>query len=805
MEKASGVYLTITDNSFIAQAGAQSMRVIVPMLTTKGKLGFNRVTANDFKDIVGYDLEYNSNYLGLSRILEYVSYVDVWRLNQESKLANAYFLTKTSDKEYVADAESIEDVTMMDPAPLLAVGNKSTGDWQTSAIKINPLHSETTQQNTNGTAVDPQIIKLNPVNKTEETKIGDISVLNGLLLYNSSDNAIVGAIKKNILDEYKLYRVVDGELIDDVIFIQETDTWKDGSKFYDSAMQEITEPEGDASEPVDIGVVRQSTYQRTNSVWKMGDSFISSEFAPTIEPQGTASSPVNLCKAFAENGSHTHLVAGTIYATNDSGTTYYTVTKLGATWNDCVKVEIDASETDVLTELSSIYGADEFSEIDYIQYSETLATGMYRNISDSWFKVKALLQSSIVTEGMREENPAIVAALEAASDETIQYIKYTEETFTTDNSVGTVEFNLDSTILTITTPPSKDSFWNIHTLPEVLTDWTLTLASYDGRNYSVKKTYNFSTDLESEIYVENVDFGDLFVQVNGSIPSDMTSIRNYFTLEGGSNGNDSLIATNIDTSILDNCGRNIMAMNGLTDYKVVNRIAGKIKENKIHVFADAPAYSSYIDVETWEKKLAKSEYLATGSRPDKVQISEDSYVYVYPSVNYVYILSQMLSNFGSLNFPPAGPTYGLINTEELIECDYEMYADELKTNRINWQRTNNVGTMMWEQRTTYELNTDLSYIAPVFIVDAVAEDVVTFEQQFNFRYMTPTDILNQDSGLTSILQDYVDKGFLYSFNLHMPTYEEAQKAGRTLVIPIEIVTTKDAEVIKINLILNNAA
>ena len=71
--------------------------------------------------------------------------------------------------------------------------------------------------------------------------------------------------------------------------------------------------------------------------------------------------------------------------------------------------------------------------------------------------------------------------------------------------------------------------------------------------------------------------------------------------------------------------------------------------------------------------------------------------------------------------------------------------------------------------------------------------------------MTPTDILNQDSGLTSILQDYVDRGFLYSFNLHMPTYKEAQKAGRTLVIPIEIVIMKDAEVIEINLILNNAA
>ena len=690
MEKASGVYLTITDNSFIAQAGTQVMKVIVPMLTTKGKVGFNYVTADTFKDVVGYDLEYNSNYYGLQQILQNVSYAQVWRLNQDSKLANAYFASKTSDKAYNDDADTVEDVTMMDPKPLIAIGNKSTGNWQTSAVKINPLHSEITQQNTNATRDNPQIIVLDVVNETEMTTLGDVSVLDGLIFYNSSDNAVVGAIKKNADDEWKVYKVVDGELVDDEMETVTTDVWKNGSKFLNASMQEVTEPEGTASTPVEIGVVRETGNQ------------------------------------------------------------------------------------------------------------------MYKSILGSWFKVDHLTTTAIITEETPVSDTDIITALEAASDETIQYVEYSDEVFAKDNSVGSVTFDVESTTITLIAPVSRDSFWNIHTLPETLTDWTLTLASYDGRNYQIQKTYNFSTNVESEMYVENVDFGDLFVQIDGSIPADMESIRSYFTLEGGSNGLDQVIAANIDTSILDNCGYNIMAMNGLTDHKVINKIATKIKVNKIHLFADAPAYASYIDVETWEKKIAQSEYLAVAGRPDKVQIGEDKYIYLYPSVNYIYILSQMLANYGSLNYPPAGPTYGLINTEELIECDYELYANELKTNRINWQRTNNVGTMMWEQRTTYALNTDLSYIAPVFIVDQVAEDIVTFEQQFNFRYMTKTDILNQDSGLTSILQDYVDKGFLYSFNLHMPTYEEAQKAGRTLTIPIEIVIMKDSEVIEINLILNNA-
>ena len=111
---------------------------------------------------------------------------------------------------------------------------------------------------------------------------------------------------------------------------------------------------------------------------------------------------------------------------------------------------------------------------------------------------------------------------------------------------------------------------------------------------------------------------------------------------------------------------------------------------------------------------------------------------------------------------------------------------------------------MWEQRTTYSLDTDLSYIAPTFIVDGLREDLINFEEQFNFRYSSPTDLLNQESGLKSILDDYVTKGFLYSYKLQVPSYAEAQKQGRTLTINIEVVLMKDAEVIYINLNLNNA-
>jgi hypothetical protein len=133
-----------------------------------------------------------------------------------------------------------------------------------------------------------------------------------------------------------------------------------------------------------------------------------------------------------------------------------------------------------------------------------------------------------------------------------------------------------------------------------------------------------------------------------------------------------------------------------------------------------------------------------------------------------------------------------------------MYQNELKTNRINWQRANSLGTMMWEQRTNYALNTDLSYIAPIFIIDDLSDQIVTFERQFNFRYMTRSDLITQSSGLTNIFDGFVTKGFVFAYEIKMPTYEEAQRAGRTLRIPMKVQISKDAEVIELELEITNS-
>ena len=88
--KAAGVYYYLSDNSFRAM-GSTSLELIVPMLTVKGSLTeLNRVTALNYDQIVGNDVAYNGNYLGLKKLVDSVAYVNVMRINAGAVVANLY-------------------------------------------------------------------------------------------------------------------------------------------------------------------------------------------------------------------------------------------------------------------------------------------------------------------------------------------------------------------------------------------------------------------------------------------------------------------------------------------------------------------------------------------------------------------------------------------------------------------------------------------------------------------------------------------------------------------------------------------
>lgn len=799
-DKESGVYLTITDNSF-ETPGVSSMIPLIVATTTKGKLGLNNVNANNFKDILGYDLKYNPNYYGLNQILQSVSYAYVWRINQGAKLANAYFLSASSPKASVEDAESFEDITKLDPKPILALSLKDVGNPQTTAIKFTPTPDEVSVMNEFATPSTPQEVVFEDVSETESTVYDGKTIKAGCVIYNGSNNSIVGIIKPNYDGRLSVYKVIDGEIVDDVITTILTNTWTDGTNFYGSDMQPMEEPEGEASEPVELGNVRKSTYIEQHNCWTLNDKFYDEDYNEIEEPAGTAGSGTSLGEALVAPVGAEHIVAGRMYITDDVGTTFYTVTTLGPTFADTTKVVV--SDTDALAELTTLYTGDAFKNINYVIYNETKDTGYYKKNLDSWFKVLSFSTKMIVTDTVAETNTDIITALNAASDIDISYIQYSKEVLTQDNTCGTADWNESKLTLVLTKTISKDSFWTVRIIPTTILDWKMTVSSYEENQYTVIADYLFSTNPESERYWEKLDFGDINLYINGNISGNWTEIRDYFTLDNGSNGDVNIVAAELDLTVLEKCKCNVIAMNGITNYKIINRIAQKGETLFMHTFGDAPAYANYGDLENWMKNIYKSQYLAIGARPDQVEIAEGEYIYVYPSVNYIKILAAMQNNYQCMMYPPAGFTYGTIAVENLIECDYENYGDELKTNRINWQRTKNRGSVMWEQRTTYGLSSDLSYIAPNFIVDGLREQIVDFEEQFNFRYTSPTDLLNQESGLKQILDDYVTKGFVFRYELDVPTYAEAQAAGRVLTIKIGVAIAKDSEVIIINVNLNN--
>jgi hypothetical protein len=196
MDKASGVYLTLTDKSFIS-GGTSAVKYVIPMRTMKGELGLNRVTANTLEQKLGYDLSYNSNYYGLKQILESVSYVDVFRINQQAKLANAYFETVTGDKQTEIDAETFDDITTKSPAPVFAAAALTPGEAETLALKLTPAESSMTVINNNANVTNPQIIEIEDCNTQEKRTIDDTEIMSGITVYNSTDDILVAVIVYN--------------------------------------------------------------------------------------------------------------------------------------------------------------------------------------------------------------------------------------------------------------------------------------------------------------------------------------------------------------------------------------------------------------------------------------------------------------------------------------------------------------------------------------------------------------------------------------------------------------------------------
>lgn len=321
---------------------------------------------------------------------------------------------------------------------------------------------------------------------------------------------------------------------------------------------------------------------------------------------------------------------------------------------------------------------------------------------------------------------------------------------------------------------------------------------------SIINSYDFSLDSASEIYYKNVNFGDLLIGGSMALAAIPDALKNtWLSLTSGSNGTMPTSAAALNLQPLQKSGVNFLALNGISSLSIINAITKKCDQLLITCFVDEPAFTSYVQANKWRSNVFSSAYVAIAWVPDTDEDANGNPVYIWPSINYLKIYASMYESYGNVNYPPAGHTTGAITANKLLETDAADYADELKTNRINYQMVDNNGACIWEQRTTYGMESDLSYINTHCILRDLRERLVTFMKNFNFRYTTATQLLVIDSGLKSIFEKFETEGFIAQFEVNTPSFDEAQKMGREVDINMSCSVTQDGEVFNLRLTLQN--
>jgi hypothetical protein len=350
----------------------------------------------------------------------------------------------------------------------------------------------------------------------------------------------------------------------------------------------------------------------------------------------------------------------------------------------------------------------------------------------------------------------------------------------------------------------------------------------DAQKYTIIDSKVFSFDETATNFWGKLNFADIvfgFKEGLSSLPTGIVGAK--VLLDGGDNGED-IDDLTVDQllprlSHLNESASNVIVANGFSqDVGMCSALVEAGEKRIMSVFIDVPDLTSPDDLSAdmaftendgvlkaghcieWAGSLYRSELCQVVSVPDIVNTSVGE-VYIWPSVNLFKIYARMFQNYGHVRYPPAGHTYGSIAITKLLQNDFDLYGDELKTARVNFQVVKSRGPVLWEHRTTYGSDSDLSYASTVFILRDLRKRLVDFMSNFNFRFMTPSELLNIGSGLDSILGAFKRDNFLVGYTLTVPSYAEAQAAGRDLDIYISVSVISDAEVINLRVTLENAA
>jgi len=300
----------------------------------------------------------------------------------------------------------------------------------------------------------------------------------------------------------------------------------------------------------------------------------------------------------------------------------------------------------------------------------------------------------------------------------------------------------------------------------------------DTSGYVVAESQKISLSSSLDNYVGEATFANVVVRPITATPLLVSDVGVSAPLDllYGTDGDFPASALNLSFTDIDSTRFNMICMNGLLGASFVSAFIAAYKDKKKVVLFDVPNVKTAISAKAYCDSVVASESAMAYWVSDLRTIGTKEYS-IYPSVKAALAYAAMFKATGYLNYPPAGYQYGAVVAEKLLETNASENGAFLKQNKINYLAMKSAGAVIWEHRTRYAFESDLSYASTVVTLYALESRCRSFADNFPFRYVTAELLVLLKNGLEDIMADYLQKGFLWSGDIVLPTFSEVKKSG----------------------------
>lgn len=315
--------------------------------------------------------------------------------------------------------------------------------------------------------------------------------------------------------------------------------------------------------------------------------------------------------------------------------------------------------------------------------------------------------------------------------------------------------------------------------------------------YQLLESKRISLDASLEDFVEEVEFDNIIVNAVGALSVMKVGDPTPIDLLYGDNGSMPSSAELDFTGIVPS-QFSVICTNGIIGASMISEfVKFGVKYGK-PVLWDIPNVKTFIAAKQYHDSVLASEMQMGYWICDYRTVGTKKYA-VYPSIKAALALANMFRKTGYLNYPLAGYDYAAVDAEELLETDADLYPAELKLAKINYISRRSAGPVIWEHRTGYAFESDLSYGSTVFTHLALASRCKAFVDNFPFKFITADLLILLRSGLEQAIQDYVQKNFIWSGEVVVPSFDEVKKNGaREMDLYINVKYAEDGQEYALN-------